>query len=65
LLKHFFLFCKEIADIDREWDLKYMMVVASQLEAPMLHISLMVVAHIECNRRPHVEDAFAREYLPK
>lgn len=41
-----------------------MMVVASQLEAPMLHTSL-VVAHNECNKRPHVEDAPAREYLPK
>lgn len=47
------------------WNFKYMMVVAFQLDAPMLHTSLMVVAHIECNRRPHVEDAPVREYLPK
>lgn len=39
------------------------MMVAFQLEAPMLHTS-SVVAHIECNS-PHAEYAFAREYLPK
>jgi len=37
--------------------------VAFQLEAPMLYTS-SVVAHIECNS-PHAEYASAREYLPK
>lgn len=48
-----FLFAtrKEIARIDRG----YMMVVASQLEAPMLHTSLVLVAHIERNRHPHLK----------
>lgn len=52
-------------DIDHGHHLKYtMMVVAPQLEAPMLH-TFLVVAHIECSRRPHAENAAAREYLPK